>query len=336
MRPERLEVVGFAPFRASAEVDFSDLEMFALTGPTGAGKSSVIDAITFALYGTVARYDNKTAVEPVISLGAAEARVRFDFTLCGTAYTVVRVARRRPKGGATIAEARLESAGEVLASGGPDVTRAVEGLFGLSFDHFTRSVVLPQGDFAEFLHDTPARQQDLVKALLDMGVLDSVRTAANERAKTADALATAARQHIDQLADATEEAVLVASRRVATLEGLVAPVATAEEAVAAARLAATEHGQAAADLGRQAASLAKVTPPEGTRALASALSEGRQRLAAAEKAALETAQAVTAAIESAADLPTTERLVFTADLVRKLGEAEAALAGLDQIGRAHV
>lgn len=64
MRPERLVMEGFAPFRERTTVDFSDLELFALTGPTGAGKSSVIDAMTFALYGCVPRY-GKAAVRQI-------------------------------------------------------------------------------------------------------------------------------------------------------------------------------------------------------------------------------------------------------------------------------
>ena len=55
MRPVLLEMFGFASFREHTVVRFDDVEYFALVGPTGAGKSTVIDALAFALYGTVAR-----------------------------------------------------------------------------------------------------------------------------------------------------------------------------------------------------------------------------------------------------------------------------------------
>ena len=58
MRPLRLELEGFGTFRDHTEIDFSGLDLVALVGPTGSGKSTVIDAVTFALYGSVARYDN--------------------------------------------------------------------------------------------------------------------------------------------------------------------------------------------------------------------------------------------------------------------------------------
>ena len=92
LRPERLVMEGFAPFRERTTVDFSDLELFCPHGPTGAGKSSVIDAMTFALYGCVPRY-GKAAVRPVVSLGRAEAKVQLDFEVEGRCYTVVRAVR---------------------------------------------------------------------------------------------------------------------------------------------------------------------------------------------------------------------------------------------------
>ena len=55
---------GFGAFRERTEVDFTDVDLLALVGPTGSGKSTIIDAITFALYGNVARYDDNRAVAP--------------------------------------------------------------------------------------------------------------------------------------------------------------------------------------------------------------------------------------------------------------------------------
>src|SRR5438874_10280200 len=107
MRPKRLEVEGFTAFREPTTIDFEGADLFALTGPTGSGKSSIVDAIGFALYGRVHRYNDRL-VHPAISSSANEARVRLNFTVGGEAYTAVRVTRRLGPGRATTKEARLE------------------------------------------------------------------------------------------------------------------------------------------------------------------------------------------------------------------------------------
>ncbi|HST65981.1 MAG TPA: AAA family ATPase [Mycobacteriales bacterium] len=63
MRPVLLDLDGFGSFRHPCTVDFRDADFFALVGPTGAGKSTVVDAIVFALYGSVPRWENRRAVE---------------------------------------------------------------------------------------------------------------------------------------------------------------------------------------------------------------------------------------------------------------------------------
>ena len=185
MRPVRLEIEGFTAFRVPTVVEFAGADLFALVGPTGSGKTSIIDALTFALYGSVPRLDDRRAVAPVISQNLTEARVRLDFTVDGDRYTVVRVVRTTRSGGATTKEARLQQGDAVLAGTADEVTEAVSALLGLSFEHFTTCVSLPQGQFARFLHDKPRSRQDLLVRLLDLGLYDRVATAARQRAAIA-------------------------------------------------------------------------------------------------------------------------------------------------------
>lgn len=203
MRPLRLEMKGFSAFAATTVIDFTGVELLALIGPTGSGKSSIIDAMTFALYGSVARYDERMVV-PVINQMAQEARVRFDFDVAGTPYVAARVARRTKGGGATTKEARLESGGVVLAADARSVTDYVTRLLGLDFGRFNKTVVLPQGRFAEFLHDKPSARQELLRELLGFGVYERIGRVARERAKSAENRAGILDQSIGDVGDLSD------------------------------------------------------------------------------------------------------------------------------------
>lgn len=198
MRPLRLEIDGFSTFRERTTLDFDGLDLVAFTGATGAGKSTLIDAVTFALYGSVARYDNTSRVAPVIHQLANQARVRLDFESGGRTYIATRVVRRRnsksgDSGLASTTEARLEvidggpesAETTVLAGDVKELNSAVEELLGLDFKQFTRTIVLPQGEFAAFLRDDPANRDKLLQRLLDLGVYERMGQLARARAKKA-------------------------------------------------------------------------------------------------------------------------------------------------------
>ncbi len=187
MRPVKLTMKGFAAFRDLTVVDFSDVELAAIVGPTGSGKSTIIDGLTFALFGSVARYDNASLVAPVINQVSAEARIALDFEVAGKPYTAVRVVRRTTATGATTKEARLESGERVLAGRASEMGKKVEELLGLNFSRFTRTVVLPQGRFAQFLHDKASDRQELLRHLLDLGVYSRVGIEARKRSRAAAA-----------------------------------------------------------------------------------------------------------------------------------------------------
>ncbi len=98
---------------------------------------------------------------------------------------VVRIVRRGPSGKVTTKEARLERLEPdpaILAGREGELRPEIEAILGLSFDDFTRCVVLPQGEFARFLHDKPADRQALLVRLLDLGVYARVMQRASQRA----------------------------------------------------------------------------------------------------------------------------------------------------------
>jgi len=200
MRPIRLELQGFAAFRERTLIDFDGLDIVALTGPTGAGKSTIIDGIVFALYGSVARYGNENLVAPIINSLSSEARVRLDFEIGSVSYTAVRIVRRTASGAST-KEARLERADRVVAGTASELTVAVEKLLGLTFDQFTKTVVLPQGDFARFLTETSGDRQSLLRRLLGLDVYAEMGVRARQRSRDAaterEALKQARRRRLD-------------------------------------------------------------------------------------------------------------------------------------------
>jgi exonuclease SbcC len=277
MRPVRLELEGFTAFRDLTVVDFAGADLFALCGPTGAGKTSIIDAITFALYGSVPRLNDLRAVAPVISQGKVEAKVRLDFTVGADAYTAVRVVRATKSGGATTKEARLERAGDgdLLAGDADDVTKSVGELLGLDYRQFTTCVSLPQGDFARFLHDKPRDRQDLLVKLLDLGLYERIAQAARQRSALAHDRVVLASGRLEQLAGATPDAVDAAAARVAELGALRDQLDLAEPELAALRTAVDTSSVAATVAADTVALLDRVVVPDGVDAMAAAVATAR-------------------------------------------------------------
>jgi exonuclease SbcC len=296
MRPERLELEGFTAFRERTEVDFEGADLFALTGATGAGKSSLIDAMCFALYGVVPRYDDRRLVAPVISQGAAEARVRLDFAVGPERFTAVRVVRATATG-ATTREARLErrlaDGVEVLAGTADELTAEVTARLGLTFEHFTTCVVLPQGDFAQFLHAKPRDRQKLLVELLDLGLYERMRTLAKAREAAAQAGRAALSMQLDdarELADPSRIAEL--ERRTAALSALVAQVDAEHERRTELERRATAATQAAEAAAHKRTVLASLSAPDGVGDLAGSVSRAADALVAARRAEDDVATAV--------------------------------------------
>jgi exonuclease SbcC len=285
MRPQRLEMNGFGAFREPTVVDFGDTDLFALVGPTGAGKSTVVDAVTFALYGSIARYDDNRAVAPVINQLSTEARVCLDFEVGGDTYTAVRVVRRTKAGGATTREARLERGVAVLASEARGMTEAVGILFGLDVGQFNRTVVLPQGRFADFLHDDPARRQATVRQLLGLDIYQRIGQEARRRAERT-------RDQIDMLADnleSLEAAVTVERReeieiRLARLQEIRKQLVTDRQIVEALQTDERQRTARLEAIADQLTRLAAIETPADVRDLDMQLRTAEERLTSANQA----------------------------------------------------
>ncbi|CUU54936.1 exonuclease SbcC [Parafrankia irregularis] len=314
MRPVLLEIAGFGSFRDPAAVDFTEVDYFVLVGPTGSGKSTVIDAMTFALYGSVPRWNDRRLVSLALAPTAVRGTVRLVFDAAGARYVVARELRRSASGSVTVRGARLEklvdpgglgAAGEAteVVAADSEVTGAVEALLGLGFEHFCSCVVLPQGDFAEFLHARPADRQRILTRLLGLGVYDEVRTAAAGRAGDRRQRAAVLDEQLAGYQDATEDAELAAGSRVDALTALTGEVDRARAELATHASAAAE---ATAELGRverERDLLAAIRAPGDVVELTARLARATAAADDAAKARQEAERADTAARAAVAAAP---------------------------------
>lgn len=215
MKPIRLRFSGLNSYRTQQIVDFEALGadgLFGIFGPTGSGKSSILDAITLALYGGVDRASNNT--RGIIHQLEKSLEVSFEFELGSCRYTVERRYERNPKDpdAAVAKQARLRklnSNGEdVLASKPQEVTAKIEDTLGIGRDEFSRAVVLPQGKFDQFLRLTGGDRAAMLEHLFDLeqfgeGLVTKVK---NETTVLIEQLQRSAGEE-QGLGDCSEEAV---------------------------------------------------------------------------------------------------------------------------------
>jgi DNA repair protein SbcC/Rad50 len=315
MRPLRLLLDGFGSYRLPTEVDLSDVEFFALVGPTGAGKSTVIDGLCFALYGTVPRWGKENVIAQALAPAANACRVGLVFEVAGQRYGIARALTRGRGGQVTTKEARLDlldpavepdaplkdllqASVEQLAEGPDEVRSHVERILGLSYRHFTQSVLLPQGQFADFLNATPGDRQKLLVELLAFGIYKTVGEAARQRAKIAAEGQKVAESQRAKLANATPEAEAAALARIEELAELTITAQERLAALAGLRQRAQDTATQAEQVRTDCAKLAAVRTPAGVADLARRIAEA-ERLVAERKTHRDIAEAAETAAQQA-------------------------------------
>jgi exonuclease SbcC len=188
MKPLRLTLSGFTCFREVQSLEFEGLSLFAITGPTGAGKSTLLDALTYALYGQVARLGGR-GLDVLISPGLSQLYVQLELETAQGIFRITRTADRKPNGRverqtrieqlSSDAKWRQLPESEKLREADEKLTQ----LIGLDYEGFTRSVLLPQGAFDEFLRGDASKRRKLLVSLLGLERLAQMQKLANSRAR---------------------------------------------------------------------------------------------------------------------------------------------------------
>lgn len=174
MRPIKLTIKGLNSFIEQQTIDFEKLTeagLFGIFGPTGSGKSTVLDGITLALYGDVARKSTN-----YININCNDLNVSYEFQISGAEnhiYKVTRHLKRDKKTGnaKTHSASVIECTNEperVIAEGAMQVTKACKEIIGLGLEDFTRTVVLPQGKFSEFLKLEGKSRREMLERLFNL------------------------------------------------------------------------------------------------------------------------------------------------------------------------
>lgn len=211
MRPLKLSVSGFTCFKEPLELDFAGLELFAIIGQTGAGKSSILDAITYALFGETARLGSK-GLEALVSLGASSMYAVLEFEASdGRIYRVSRVWSRRASEKALRFELLEGSRVSTVAEGVKikDLEAAIIAVVGLDFAGFTRAILLPQGEFDRFLRGNAADRRNLLKGLLGLERFEMMMKRAGEIASDAKGRLSALQSLLYDAAHVTPDALEV-------------------------------------------------------------------------------------------------------------------------------
>ncbi len=179
MKPISLTIEAFGPYRDSVTLDFNELQdhsMFLISGPTGAGKTSILDAMVYALYGEPSGEVRKTdAIRSDFAEPDRMTRVDFSFAIGDAQYRVERlpkqmVAKKRGTGmreqnaSATVYEMK-DGEWKVIATSAAAIRDTVQRIIGFRKDQFLQVVLLPQGEFRKLLVASTSEREELLHTL---------------------------------------------------------------------------------------------------------------------------------------------------------------------------
>ncbi|MEW2516963.1 AAA family ATPase [Actinacidiphila alni] len=219
MRLHRLELTAFGPFAATQSVDFDELSaagLFLLHGPTGAGKTSVLDGVCYALYGQVPGARPATRLRSDHAAAGTPTEVVLELTVGARRLEITRRpeqprAKKRGTGttmdkAVTLLREHKDGQWQALSKSHQEIGEEIKQLVGMSCEQFCQVVLLPQGEFATFLRATAMERAALLGRLFDTRRFKAVENWLRERKQEAAERLAAGDQSLLQLAERLRQA----------------------------------------------------------------------------------------------------------------------------------
>ncbi|MFE9476394.1 AAA family ATPase [Streptomyces griseofuscus] len=325
MKPDRLIVSGMRSYPGTCTIDFTGKRLLAILGPTGVGKSSLLDAIVFALYGASSWSNDPKEAYELISNGCPSMHVTFEFSANGRQWQVRRTLyanRRKPQ---AFLECMAESSTDLRVDNTRAVTEAVTQLIGLDWKGFTSTVLLPQGKFDTLLKANRGDRGEILRHIFGINELERVRKHASVRL---DRLSAGILDARSARAELLRDPHAVATQAALEVERTTALAASRRERLTALRAAqgrAVGHKHRKAGLDKAARLLRERSVPDATVTLAT-LAKVKTELDAEAATQEATGRDLSLRLEAAqAALDTAAQ---AGDTVRSLSGAVTVLSGL--------
>lgn len=189
MRPIKLTMNAFGPYAKTEIIDFTYLNgrnLFLITGPTGSGKTTIFDAISFSMYGEA--NGNERTVDSLRSQFAEDnilSEVELDFELKGIRYNIHRIPKqqKRKTRGDGFTEQKPEATltiykedEEKVISGVTNVNDKIEEIIGINYEQFRQIMMIPQGEFKKFLIADSIDREKVLQKLFDTSIYNDIQT----------------------------------------------------------------------------------------------------------------------------------------------------------------
>ena len=194
MKPIRLELKEFGPYKNEI-IEWDKIinePIFLITGKTGSGKSTLFDAITYALYNKTTGGKDIASLRTKTALDKDKTQVNFDFELSGKKYRIERTLAYLKAGNKNLTSGKValmqynDGKLEVLATKEQEVKEKVEELIGLDDKQFCQIIILPQGKFKEFLLSKSSEKKETLRSLFNTYFYQKFVEQLQEQAKKLD------------------------------------------------------------------------------------------------------------------------------------------------------